>query len=56
MSDSTALIPHTTGIVSAFVAKNHVAAHELPALIASIEGALTGLPTGINVAPVEEPP
>ncbi len=56
MSDFTALIPQTTGIVSAFVAKNHVAAHELPALIASIHGALIELATGTNVAPVEEPP
>ena len=55
-TDSTALIPQTTGIVSAFVAKNHVAAHELPALIASVHGALTGLATGTNVAPVDEPP
>lgn len=40
-------------IVSAYVSNNSVPASELPALIASIHGALSGLVSGVQAAPAE---
>lgn len=40
-------------IVSAYVSNNSVPASELPALIASIHGALSGLASGVQAAPAE---
>ena len=41
--DPTALIEMTTEVVAAYVSKNHVRAAELPALIATIHGSLSGM-------------
>ena len=43
IAPSTDLIDLTTGIVAAYVAKNHLPASELPGLVGTIYGALSGL-------------
>jgi len=48
------LIALTTDIVAAYVGKNSVAANDLPALIASVHGALKN--TGAGTAPVSSEP
>ena len=54
-STTSVLIGETAGVVSAFVAKNHISPAELPALIASVHGALAGLAYGTSTTPVEAP-
>ena len=43
MTENTALLDMTVGIVANYVTKNHVAPDDLPALIASIHAALSGV-------------
>ncbi len=50
---SELLVTLTADIVSAHVSNNSVAVNDLPALIANVHGALTGL-TGETVAPAEK--
>jgi predicted transcriptional regulator len=58
MTDQTEtdLISLTTEIVSAYVGKNHVAANDLPSLIASVHGALTNVGSGAVAAPTSSEP
>jgi predicted transcriptional regulator len=51
MEDKSELIEMTADIVSAYVGANSVTAGDLPSLIQSVHGALSGISTG---APLEE--
>jgi predicted transcriptional regulator len=52
---STAYVTMVGDIVSAYISNNHVAAAELPALIASVHSALTGLVNGTVTPEATEP-
>ena len=52
--DPTALIEMTTEVVAAYVSKNHVRAAELPALIATIHGSLSGMGSAPEAVPEPE--
>jgi predicted transcriptional regulator len=52
---STAYVTMVGDIVSAYISNNHVAVAELPALIASVHSALTGLVNGTATPEVTEP-
>ncbi|MFC6790598.1 MucR family transcriptional regulator [Methylobacterium komagatae] len=54
-NDSPVLRAMTTDIVAAYVSKNHVAAGDVPGLVATVHAALAGL-VGAAPAPVEELP
>ena len=49
--DTAALIEMTAEVVAAYVMKNHVRAAELPALIATVHGALAGMANGSKPVP-----
>jgi predicted transcriptional regulator len=46
----------TAELTAAYVSRNRIPIAELPTLIASVYGALTGLAAGASIAPDEEPP
>lgn len=52
-ADPIALIAVTSEVVSAYLARNHVLAAEIPALIASVHAALAGLGEAPEPATVE---
>ena len=50
-AEAAALIEMTAEVVAAYVSKNHVRAAELPALIATIHGSLSGMGSPPDAAP-----
>lgn len=56
ITPSADLIGLTTGIVAAYVAKNHLPASELPGLVGAIYGALSGLAAGTAPQTAEAAP
>lgn len=54
--DTATIFDLTTGIVSAYVSKNHLPASDLPGLVGTVYGALNGLALGIAPRAAEEAP